>query len=143
MNIRVAPIEPDPLEMDPRSCELCGLTADRHEMVDDGEGPIFYCPDLSPDEMTLDELERRGDLRHQEDIAAILARWEAMDEAMDRARQPAPARAASEPSRPAQSTVDAFFYLVGTDDIDRLKAWLLNHPRDVPFLLKLLESKRC
>jgi hypothetical protein len=71
--------ELDPLEIDPRPCELCGLTVDRHEMVDHGEGPEFFCADLSPDEMTLDELERRAELRRQEDIVAIMARMDAMD----------------------------------------------------------------
>jgi hypothetical protein len=75
MNARVLPagLEPDPLEIDPRPCELCGLTVDRHKMVDDGDGPLFYCLDLSPDEMTLPELERRAELRRQEEVAAILA----------------------------------------------------------------------
>jgi len=45
----IAPGRPDPtlLEIDPRPCGECGLTADRHKMVDDGDGPIFYCVDLA------------------------------------------------------------------------------------------------
>ena len=66
-----------PIAIDPRPCEYCGLTIDRHRMVDNGDGPEFFCVDLSPDEMTLPELERRAELRRQEDIAAIIARWEA------------------------------------------------------------------
>ena len=47
MNIAVpADIEPEPIEIDPRPCELCGLTIDRHQIVDNGEGPEFFC--LSP-----------------------------------------------------------------------------------------------
>ncbi len=64
---------PEPIEIDPRPCLLCGLTIDRHDMVDDGEGPEFFCADLSPDEMTLPELERRAELRRQEELAAIMA----------------------------------------------------------------------
>jgi hypothetical protein len=132
--------EPLPLELDPRPCGLCGLTIDRHEQVDDGEGPIFYCPDLSPDEMTLDELERRAELRRQEDVAAILARWDAMD-AMDGAAViPPPGK--PEPYRPAASTVDAFWFVVGLDDPARLEAWLLDRPKDAPTLLELMEAKR-
>ena len=51
MNIGL--VHPAPIEIDPRPCGLCGLTINRHEMVDDGEGPDFFCADLSPDEMTL------------------------------------------------------------------------------------------
>jgi hypothetical protein len=45
MNLHIVAPEPEPLEIDPRPCELCGLTVDRHEMVDDGDGPIFFCVD--------------------------------------------------------------------------------------------------
>jgi hypothetical protein len=54
--------------------------------------------DLSPDEMTLDELERRAELRRQEEVAAILARWDAMD-AMDGPAEMPPPRA-PEPYHP-------------------------------------------
>jgi hypothetical protein len=125
--------ESDLLEIDPRPCILCGLTIDRHEMDDDGEGPIFYCPDLSPDEMTLRELERRAELRLQEEVAAILTRM---------VDAPSIIPAAGEPAayRPAASTVDAFRYLVALSDLDRLKAWLGDRPKDAAFLLALLES---
>jgi hypothetical protein len=53
------------LEIDPRPCQLCGLTIDRHDMVDDGDGPVFFCPDIDPDDMTLIELERRAELRRE------------------------------------------------------------------------------
>jgi hypothetical protein len=33
--------------------------------------------------------------------------------------------------------------VAGLDDVDRLKAWLADHPQDAPILLKLLESKLC
>jgi hypothetical protein len=128
--------EPDPIEIDPRPCELCGLTIDRHEMVDDGEGPLFFCIDFLPDEMTLPELERRAELRRQEEAAAILARWDAMDGPAECLPPRKP-----EPYRPAPSTVDAFWFVVGLRDPERFKAWLADRPKDAPFLLQLLETK--
>ena len=128
-----------PIEIDPRSCGLCGLTIDRHEMVDEGEGPEFFCVDVPVDELTLDESERRAELRRQEEVAAIVGRWEATDCAAGVHRwTPKP-----EPYRPASSTVAAFFYVVALDDVDRLKAWLADHPNDAATLLKLLEAKLC
>jgi hypothetical protein len=127
--------EPDPIEIDPRPCDWCGLTIDRHQMVDNGEGPEFFCPDLSPDEMTLPELERRAELRRQEDVAAIVA---AMPDC-----PPLAPRAAPEPYRPAQPTIDAFRLVVATGDVGRLKAWLADRPKDAPLLLALLESPPC
>jgi hypothetical protein len=130
-------VAPDPIEMDPRPCELCGLKIARHEVVDDGDGPIFYCLDLSPDEMTLPELERRAELRRQEEVAAIFARLEAMDDPSKR-----PAVAEPPPYQTAASTVEAFWFVVGLDDPERLEAWLLARPKDAPTLLKLMEAKR-
>jgi hypothetical protein len=46
-----------------------------------------------------------------------------------------------ETRRPAQSTIDTFWYLIALRDQARLKAWLADHPYDAPFLLKLLEGK--
>jgi hypothetical protein len=139
MNAIISPeqVEIDPISIDPRPCELCGCTIDRHELVDDGDGPLFYCPDLSPDEMTLLELERRAELRWQEDGAAMMARWEAQDALAH--CEPLPPRE-PEPYRPAQSTVNAFRFLVAAGDVGRLKAWLADRPKDAPLLLALLES---
>jgi hypothetical protein len=126
-----------PIEIDPRRCELCGLTIDRHEMVDDGEGPQFYCADIDPAEMTLEELERRAELRRQEEVAAIVARWESRDCNTD----VRPHVKTSEPYRPAQSTVEAFWFVVSLSDGKRFKEWLADRPKDAPFLLQLLENK--
>ena len=137
MTLHLITIDPEPILIDPRPCQLCGLTIDRHDMVDDGEGPIFYCPDLSPDEMTLPELERRAELRREEEIAAMVARMEAMDgisPSIPSAREP-------EPYRPPTSTIHAFWYVVSLRDPVRFKAWLGNRPKDTPFLLQLLETK--
>jgi hypothetical protein len=136
--ISLVELDPDLLEIDPRPCELCGLTIDRHEMVDHGEGPEFLCFDWPPDELTLPELERRAELRRQEDIAAQLARWEAQDALAP--CEPLPPRE-PEPYRPAASTVDAFWYVVQLGNPDRLKTWMRDHPKDAPTLLKLLENK--
>jgi hypothetical protein len=63
---------------------------------------------------------------------------------MDAMDQPykAPPPREPEPYRPAASTVDAFWYVVGLDDLDRLKAWLADRPKDAATLFKLLEGKR-
>ena len=131
----VLELEREPIEIDPRPCELCGCTIDQHEMIDHGEGPEFFCVDLSGDEMTLPELERRADLRLQEETAAIISRWEAMDVEIA-ARRDLPV-----PYRPAQSTIDAFWYVVALDDADHLVRWLDQHPLDAQVLYKLWEDK--
>jgi hypothetical protein len=43
--------------------------------------------------------------------------------------------------RTPQSTIDAFWHVVGLCNPERLTAWLDDHPQDAPFLLKLLEGK--
>jgi hypothetical protein len=139
MNIAV-PIEfePAPVEIDPRPCELCGLTIDRHVEIDNGEGPEFFCADISPDDMTLDELERRAELRRQEEVAAIIAGWEEDDAGRPRPAPPPP----KDEYRTPQSTIDAFRHVVALNDLERLKAWLADRSKDAPFLLDLLENKR-
>jgi len=104
-------------------------------MVDDGDGPLFFCPDLHPDEMTLPELERRAELRRQEDVAAILA---AMTDS-----PPIVPRSGPEPYRPAQSTVDAFRLVAAGGDVAKVKVWLAARPKDAPFLIAILESTSC
>jgi hypothetical protein len=46
------------------------------------------------------------------------------------------------PYRTAQSTIDAFWYLVGLNDPDRLKAWLQAHPKDQQFLYQLWKARK-
>jgi hypothetical protein len=46
-----------------------------------------------------------------------------------------------QPYRTASSTIEAFFYLVGLNEADRLAGWLRERPQDAPTLLKLLEKK--
>jgi hypothetical protein len=105
---------PDPIEIDPRSCGNCGLKIDRHEMVDDGEGPEFFC--LSPDEMTLPELVRRAELIRQIEVAAIVARMEADGGTIG---EPPSTPAEPRPYRTPQATIDAFWYVVRLDDVGR------------------------
>jgi hypothetical protein len=46
--VRISSASIVPIEIDPRPCGLCGLTIDRHDMVDAGEEPEFFCPDSVP-----------------------------------------------------------------------------------------------
>jgi hypothetical protein len=131
VNIRL--VHPAPIEVEPRPCELCGLTIDRHLEVDDGDGPLFFCAEIDPENLTLPELERRAELRRQEDIAVILA-------AMSDCPPMVPADKPPARYQPAASTVDAFRLVAAGGDVGRLKAWLADRPKDAPFLLALLES---
>ena len=141
-------IESNPIDIDPRPCELCGLTIDRHEMVDDGEGPEFYCPE--PDKLTLDELQRRADLIRQIEIAAIVRGME-LNDARDAWRYtgeaPPPISAAAPGPRShyrtPQATVEAFWFVVRLDDPDYLARWLAQHPADGSHLFKLWKAKQC
>jgi hypothetical protein len=79
----------------------------------------------------------------------LVFQWE-MDDPRDRwkhAGEPQPTPVA-EPKRTAtyetpQSTIDAFWHVVGMKDPDKLVAWLNDHPRDKEFLSKLLEGASC
>jgi hypothetical protein len=124
--------ELQPIEVDPRPCEYCGRTIDRHDCHDLGEGPEFFCYS-------------DNDLVKQWELADPRDRWKYTGE-------PAPpasvrnsridAKPASAPRyRTPQATVDAFWYVVSLCDPARLKAWLADHPRDALHLLKLLEGK--
>jgi hypothetical protein len=134
------------VEIDPRPCGLCGLTIERHEMADDGEGPEHYCPE--PDELTLFELERRAELVRQIEVAAIVRGME-LEDPRDRWKHTGeappdigiPITIAKPPYRTPQSTIDAFWYVVRLDDADYLKRWLAQHPGDVVTLQKLWDGK--
>ena len=128
-----AHLEPDPIEIDPRPCDLCGCTIDEHERVDTPEGPEFFCEDVER-EIYLAAL-------------AIVLSWELHDprDAWKHTCEPRPEASeyptpARPPYRTPQATVDAFLYLVRLDDQQRLSDWLKGHPADVPRLLKLLEE---
>jgi hypothetical protein len=125
-----------PIEIDPRPCELCGLTIDRHEMVDHGDGPEFFCVDVPVDDMTLDELERRAELRREEAIAAMIRHWE-MDDAKASPSRAPPQREYHTP----RATIDAFWFVVRLDDPDYLIDWLERHPRDAAYLHQIWSAK--
>jgi hypothetical protein len=130
MNQHVTRPEPSPLEIEPRPCEWCGLTIDCHVMVDDGDGPEFFCPEIEPYAANLVVLWEMQDCR---DV------WRHTGEAPPKA-SPAPAPIRQHYRTPA-GTVAAFWHVVSLCDPEHLKAWLADHPRDRPYLLKLLESK--
>jgi hypothetical protein len=133
MNAPLAPINLDLLEIDPRPCELCGRTIDQHEMVDDGDGPEFFCFPAD-DLVTLWELvDPRDAWRHTGESAPQAS-------ARNSDISPAPATAPAHYRTP-QATADAFWFVVNLCDPARLKAWLHDHPRDARHLLKLLERK--
>jgi hypothetical protein len=121
-----AEIQPTPIEIDPRPCELCGRTVDQHECFDDGEGPEFLC---YPE----------GDLVTQWELADPRDRWKHTGEPPPDIG--IPIAAAKLPYRTPQSTIDAFWYVVRLDDADHLKRWLAQHPRDVVTLQKLWDGK--
>lgn len=132
----IAAIEPtSPLEIEPRPCELCGLTIDQHRMVDDGDGPEFFCHELPANDLV-----RQWEMRDPRD------RWRHTGEVpppetvrnSDIGTKTATARL---PYRTPQSTIDEFLYVVGLKDPPRLAAWLRAHPRDSAMLLKLVAGK--
>jgi hypothetical protein len=115
--------EPRPIEIDPRPCQLCGLTIDRHEMVDDGEGPEFFCT---------------GEIDHAPPWFTVAV----LQPEIAEPRRPEPRRR-PEPYRPAESTVQAFWYVTRNHDADYLAAWLDKHPADRPHLFRIWKAKRC
>jgi hypothetical protein len=130
-------IESDPLEIDPRDCEFCGRTIDQHRMVDDGDGPQFFCVD-------------DGDVVRQWEMSDPRDRWKHTgetpppDAVRNSDRNSGSGIAEWPPKRPyrtAQSTIDAFFYVTRNHDDAYLAAWLDRHSMDAAFLMGLWESK--
>jgi hypothetical protein len=82
------------------------------------------------------------------DYAAQIARQWEMSDPRDAWRHTgeAPPKAIPVPAairqqyRTPQPTIDAFRCVVALEDLQRLKAWLSDRPKDAPFLLALLES---
>lgn len=116
---------------DPGPCQLCGFTIDQHQ----GEGQL--CPEVL-----------------HADAFEILRRWEMADprDAWRHTGEPPPPEhvrnsdISPRPNKPQhyrtpEATRNAFWFVVGQADPERLKAWLADHPRDARFLIKLLESK--
>jgi hypothetical protein len=132
----IAELEPDALEIDSRPCEWCGLPIDQHRMVDIGEGPEFFCDELE----TQIYLAAADLVRHWE-LADSWDRWRHTGEPPPKASDIPNAR--PEPYRPAQSTVDAFFFVARQGDRHRLARWLADHPADKAELFKLWKAQRC
>jgi hypothetical protein len=113
--------EPAPIEIEP--CELCGCA------IEDLEELIYL---------------RAADLIAQWERADPRDAWRHTGEHPPRSTgsdaEPIPQ---ARSYRTPQSTIDAFWYVVSLCDPERFKAWLAHRPADAPFLLELLESKRC
>jgi hypothetical protein len=128
-------IEPRPIEVDP-PCGLCGRAIDEHFRVDTFDGSIFLCEDAL----------FAGDLVRQWELVDARDAWRHTGEPpppasvrnSDIAAKPA---SAPRPYRPAQSTIDAFRYLAAAGDVERLRVWLADRPKDAPYLLSLLERQ--
>jgi hypothetical protein len=88
-----------------------------------------------------------------DDAADIVRRWELADprDGWKNTGEPPPPKAvrnsdiSGTPTRQPrshtpQSTIDAFKYIVRLNEVERLREWLADHPKDAPFLLALLES---
>jgi hypothetical protein len=127
-------IEPNPIEIDPRPCGLCGRTIDEHECIDQGEGPEFFC-------YPYDDIVTRWELADPRD------RWKHMGEApppenvrnSDVSGRPAKAR----PRQVPQSTIDAFNYVVSLGDPEYLARWLRDHSDVAATLIEGIEQCQC
>jgi hypothetical protein len=129
-------IELNPIEIDPRPCEWCGLTIDQHRMVDIGEGPEFFC-----DELETQIYLEAADLVRQWELADPRDRWKHTGE-----QPPATSDIPKSYPRPystPDSVIDAFFYVARQGDRHRLARWLADHPTDKAELFKLWKVKRC
>lgn len=123
---------PSPIEIDSRECELCGRKIDQHRIVDDGDGPEFFCY-ADDDMVALWELSDFRDRWRQDGSAPPPAEVRNADII------PLPKR--RESYRTAQSTIDAFWFVVNNHDDAYLAAWLKRHPQDAAFLIGLWEAK--
>ncbi|MBB4378231.1 hypothetical protein [Bradyrhizobium sp. SBR1B] len=79
-------------------------------------------------------------------VNQLLMQWE-LDDERDNWKwtgQLPPARQAAVIEKPqyrtAQSTIDAFHFVLSLGDPERLAAWLRNHPDDAPALFKSVEA---
>ena len=84
----------------------------------------------------VDEIVRRLELADPRD------RWKHTGEPPPEPAKPT-APAAKQTYSAAQSTIDAFAYVVSLNDADYLARWLANHPADAPELFKIWKGKQC
>jgi hypothetical protein len=108
-------------------------------------GEAFAMVDLLPGTELSDACEREIMLR----AADLVQRWELADP-RDRWQHTgeSPPKISAEPRRreayrPAESTVQAFWYVARNHGADYLAAWLAQHPDDRPHLFKLWKAKQC
>jgi hypothetical protein len=111
------------------------------DAVQDIMGAAFAAVDLLPDD---EAFERKiflctAELVQQWEMADPRDRWRHTGEAPPKVSAP-PKR--SEPYRPAESTVAAFWCVVSLNDPEYLKAWLARHPDDVASLREMLDGKQ-
>ena len=97
----------DPLEIDSRPCEHCGLLLDDHFTIDGPEGPEHFCQPLDVAlqlrALRLQEIWERADSRD---------RWRHTGEAPPEVG--IPTTAVKQPYRTPPSVIDAFKYVVRT-----------------------------
>ena len=136
MKLRAIVSEPSPIDIDPRPCDWCGFTIDQHVLVDEGDGPVFFCEDISPYAANLvvqwEMQDPRDAWRHTGEtpppVAFRNADCTGTPEAVRHYRTP-------------QATVEAFFYVARTKDAEGIAEWLASHPRDAQHLHKLWKQK--
>jgi hypothetical protein len=124
---------PKPIEIDPRSCELCGRTIDEHECLDHGEGPEFFCWDDDDIVKCWEVADPRDAWRHtgEKPPPTSVRNSDIGTKPTTTARS----------YRTPQATIDAFWFVIRLDDPEYLKRWFARHPLDVPALVKLYERK--
>ena len=82
---------------------------------------------------------RTADLVRQWELDDPRDRWKHTGEAPPKAMSPQVNRPKAYET--PEATINAFWYVVSLCEPKRLTAWLDDHPRDGPFLIKLLEDK--
>jgi hypothetical protein len=142
---------PAPIEIDCRQCVLCGLQIDLHRMVDDGDGPQFFCIEAAAlaERLLVGKFENTNGrpfaLGWNLGIDFALKHLTLADAADTPDAEDAPPIVPAErepaPYRPAASTVAAFKFVVSLGNAEHLARWLRDHPRDAPFMFKLLEAQ--
>jgi hypothetical protein len=140
--------DPDLIEIDCRPCALCGLQIDLHRMVDSGEGPEHFCFEAAETVGYL--VARKYTSTNGRPFALgfnagldFAIRHLVLQEAASMVEAPpiVPADREPAPYRTPRATVDAFKFVVSLANAGHLARWLRDHPRDAPFLLKLLEAQ--
>ncbi|WP_247409678.1 hypothetical protein [Bradyrhizobium sp. 150] len=135
---------PDAVDDLQNFAQKTGLAADQDLVQNVIAGPFAWVRELNDNEPQSDtecELAAPSD-----DAQQLVRAWE-LEDARDRWKHtgelpPSPAEKPKTPVayKPADSTIDAFFYLVRLGDSERLRSWLDDHRQDASYLLELLEA---